>query len=155
LATYSFLDVNAALTDPAGSFLLSEGGVAEEGITITLDSDKGTHVWGADGTPMASLHAAQGGTVQVRLQKTSPKNALLSSLYNQTTASSANFGNTTITIRNPMRGDAILCVQCFIKKLPDNINARDAGMMDWTFSAGIIDEILGDGNPISTTILAG
>ncbi len=155
MATYSFLDVHCAITDPAGSFLMSEGGVAEEGITITLDSDKGTHVWGADGTPMASLHAAQGGTLSARYQKTSPINALLSSLYNQTTASSANFGNSTITVRNPMRGDTIVCTQCFIKKMPENVNARDAGFLDWTFSCGIIDEILGDGNVNSTTIIAG
>lgn len=156
MATYSFLDVAVAITDAAGSFSIgAEAGIAEEGITIALEGDKGTIVWGADGTPMTSLHAAQGGTVSVRLQKTSPDNALLSSLYNQTTNSSANYGNSTITVRNPTRGDTIVCTQCSIKKLPDNVNAKEGGMMDWIFNAGVISEILGDGNPNSTTILAG
>src|ERR1700720_1263253 len=156
MATYSFLDVNVALTDPAGSFSLgSNSGIAEEGVTIAMEGDKTSIVWGADGTPMTSLHAAQGGTISVRLQKTSPTNALLSSLYAQTTSSSANYGNSTITVRNPTRGDTIVCLQCSIKKSPDNVNAKEGGMMDWVFNAGEIHEILGDGNPISSTILAG
>jgi hypothetical protein len=155
MATYSFLDVNAALTDPAGSFSLSEGGIAEEGVTIAMEGDKTTIVWGADGTPMTSLHAAQGGTIAIRLQKTSPVNALLSSLYAQTTNSSANCGNSTITVRNATRGDTIVGVGCSIKKFPDNVNAREGGMNDWIFNAGRISMILGDGNPNSTTILAG
>jgi hypothetical protein len=156
LATYSFLDVNCAITDDAGSFNISPGGgIAEEGVTVALEGDKTSIVWGCDGTPMISLHAAQGGTVSIRLQKTSPTNALLSSLYKQTTNSSANCGNSTMTIRNPTRGDTIVCTSCAIKKLPDNVNAKEGGMLDWVFNAGIIDEILGDGNPNSTTILAG
>jgi hypothetical protein len=156
MATYSFLDVNVAITDPAGSFSISPGGgIAEEGVTIALEGDKTSIVWGCDGTPMTSLHAAQGGTVSVRLQKTSPTNALMSSLYNQTTTSSANCGNSTITVRNPTRGDTIVCVQCSIRKFPDNVNAKDGGMNDWVFNSGIISPILGDGNPSSTTILAG
>jgi hypothetical protein len=156
MATYSFSDVNVAITDPAGSFSISPGGgIAEEGVTIALEGDKTTIVWGCDGTPMTSLHAAQGGTVSIRLQKTSPTNSLMSSLYKQTTNSSANCGNSTITVRNPTRGDTIVCLLCSIKKIPDNVNAREGGMLDWVFNAGVIDETLGDGSPGSTTILAG
>ena len=156
MATYSFLDTNVAITDPAGSFSISPGGgIAEEGITIAMEGPKTNIVWGCDGTPMISLHAAQGGKVSVRLQKTSPTNSLMSSLYKQTTNSSANCGNSTITIRNPTRGDTIVCIFCAIEKLPDNVNAKEGGIMDWVFNAGIIDQTLGDGNPTSTTILAG
>lgn len=156
MPTYSFLDVNVALTDAAGSFNISPGGgIAEEGVTVALEGDKGTVVPGADGTPMTSMHASQVGTVSIRLQKTSATNALLSTLYNATTNSSANYGNSTITIRNPTRGDTIVCTQCSIKKFPDNVNAKEGGFMDWVFNAGVISEILGDGNPNSTTILAG
>jgi hypothetical protein len=156
MATYSFLDVNVAITDPAGSFSISPGGgIAEEGITIAMEGDKTAIVWGCDGTPMTSLHAAQGGIVSIRLQKTSPTNSLMSSLYNQTTNSSANCGNSTITVRNPTRGDTIVCLGCSIRKFPDNVNAKEGGMNDWVFMAGIISPVLGDGKPNSTTILAG
>ena len=156
MATYSFLDVNVAITDPAGSFNISPGGgIAEEGVTVAMEGDKTTVVVGCDGTPMTSLHAAQNGTVSVRLQKTSPTNYLMSTLYAQTTGSSANSGNSTITIRNPTRGDTIVCLGCSIKKFPDNINAREGGMLDWVFNAGIINMILGDGSPNNSTILAG
>jgi hypothetical protein len=155
LATYSFQDVNAALTDDIASFDLgSESGVAEEGITIAMEGDKGTIVWGADGTPMHSLHAAQGGTVSIRLQKTSPINYKLAQFYTQSTASSANYGNATITVRNATRGDSIVCLLCGIKKSPDVVYAKEGGFMDWVFNAGQIAEILGDGNPNNTTILA-
>jgi hypothetical protein len=155
LATYSFLDVNVALTDDLASFdLSSQSGIAEEGITIAMEGDKGTIVWGADGTPMHSLHAAQGGTVSVRFQKTSPINYMLAQFYKQSTDSSANYGNATITIRNATRGDSIVCLLCSIKKSPDVVYAKEAGFMDWVFNAGKIDETLGDGNPNNTTILA-
>ena len=156
MGVYSFLDVNVAITDPAGSFSISPGGgIAEEGITIAMEGDKTSIVYGCDGTPMTSLHAAQGGTVSMRLQKTSPTNSLLSMLYAQTTNSSANCGNSTITVRSPTRGDTIVCLGCSIKKFPDNINAKEGGMMDWVFNVGVISQVLGDGNPNSTTILAG
>jgi hypothetical protein len=154
--TYSFLEVSVAITDPAGSFSMSDdAGVAEEGITIAMEGDKGTITWGADGTPMTSLHAAQGGTISIRYQKTSPVNALLSTLYNATTISSANYGNSTITVRDPARGDTFVCTGCSIKKFPDNVYNKAGGMNDWVFNAGVISPILGDGNPNSTTILAG
>ncbi len=156
MATYSFLDVNVALADDAGSFSLgSEEGVAEEGVSIVMEGDKGTIVWGADGTDMTSLHAAQGGTISIRLQKTSPVNSKLSQLYAQTTNSSATYGNSTITVRNPTRGDTIIGVRCSIKKFPDNVNAKEGGMNDWVFNAGRIVHTLGDGTPTSTTIIKG
>jgi hypothetical protein len=155
MATYSFLNVNVALTDDLASFDLgAEAGVAEEGITVAMEGDKGTLVWGADGTPMHSLHAAQGGTVSLRFQKTSPINYKLAQFYTQSTQSSANYGNATITVSNLTRGDTIVCLLCGIKKLPDNVNSKEGGFMDWVFNAGQISEILGDGAPNNTTILA-
>ena len=155
MATYSFLDVQAAIADDIASFDLgSQSGIAEEGITIAMDGDKGTLTFGADGTPMHSLHAAQGGTVSFRYQKTSPINYKLAQFYTQATTSSANYGNATITIRNPTRGDTITCTMCGMKKLPDNVNAKEGGMMDWVFNAGVIAQVLGDGNPGNQTILS-
>ena len=39
-ATYSFLDVQCAVTGPGGQFSISEGGIAEEGITIEYEGSR-------------------------------------------------------------------------------------------------------------------
>ena len=142
---YSFLDVQCAMTGPGGTFSLSEGGVAEEGITVAMRDAKNTMVIGADGTPMHSLHAGKGGTVTLRLQKTSPINELLMDLYNFQTTSSAFHARNVFTIANPVTGDAITARACAFQKLPDNVNATEAGTMEWVFDAGVIDQILGSG----------
>ena len=58
MATYSFLDVTAAIQGPGGSINLAAGaGSAEEGITIEAMEDKNIMTIGADGAGMHSLVA--------------------------------------------------------------------------------------------------
>lgn len=147
MGTYSFLNIAAAFTGAAGAFSLSEGGVAEEGITVSLTEDKGTMVVGADGNGMHSLHAGKSGTVTIRMLKTNPINKKLMDAYNYETASAANYGGDTITIRDPYRGDSITARQCGFRKIPDLSYAKDGGTLEWSFNAIKIDEILGNGNP--------
>ena len=147
MGVYSFQDVNATLVGPGISVTLSEGGVAEEGITTSMMEDKATMNIGADGDGQHSLHAGNGGTVTLRLQKTNPLNAVLGQGYTAQTSSSALYGQNIIVIRNPVLGDTITCTQCGFRKLPDNVNAKDAGNMEWVFNAIKIIEILGDGTP--------
>lgn len=150
--SYSFLDVQCAITGPGGSFSIgSSAGIAEEGISVELEGDKDTMTIGADGSVMHSLHAARAGTVTVRLLKTSPVNSDLATMYNFQTTTSANNGQNTISVRDPVRGDSITAQSCAFKKLPNNINATVGGLMEWLFNAGQIDEILGDGSPVSGT----
>jgi hypothetical protein len=146
--TYSFQDVQCAFVGPTGSFALgTDGGAAEEGITISMLNDKSTMTTGADGDGMHSLHAAKSGTVTVRLLKTSPVNQKLSLAYIAETAASALFGQDLISLRNSQTGDTITCRQCAFKKLPDNTNSVDGGTMEWVFNAISIDQILGSGSP--------
>jgi hypothetical protein len=145
--TYSFKDVQCAIAGPGGSFTISEGGVADEGITITMENDKGTLVHGADGSWMHSLHASDGGTVTLRLLKTSPMNALLDRMYRFDTTSSANFGLNIISVRNPMTGDSITCQGAAFSKHPDFGAAKEGGTTEWSFKCGRIDTVLGNGAP--------
>ncbi|KAA2237671.1 phage protein [Salinarimonas soli] len=147
MATYSFLDVQAAIVGPGGSFSLSgeEAGVAEEGITITMLEDKNTMQVGAGGGGQHSLHGGRAGTVAVTLLKTSPVNALLSEMYNFQTMSSALHGQNTIVVRNPVRGDEASARLAAFKKLPDNVNQKVAGTNTWMFDAIFIDQRLGAG----------
>jgi len=146
VGAYSFLDVQAAITGPGGSFNLGSGsGAAEEGIKVSMAEDKNTLTVGADGTPMHSLHGGKHGTVTVQLLKTSPTNAKLSTMYNMQTTSAAAHGMNVITISNPISGDSITCVMCAFKKHPDTAYAKEGGNVEWVFDAGIIDTSLGGG----------
>lgn len=143
--TYSFLDVLVTIGTPNGQIPLSGTGIAKEGVTVSYADDKSTVITGADGAWMTSLRAAKNGTVTIRLLKTSPSNYTLSDLYNYETMSSANTGNDMVTISNPVRGDTITCRGVSFRKRPDVIYAEDGAIMEWTFNAGAIDEVLGKG----------
>lgn len=146
MATYSFLDVTAAIIGPGGSFSLGSGtGAAEEGITVEMTEDKNSMVTGADGSVMHSLHAGKSGTVTVRLLKTSPVNAQLSAMYAFQTASSALHGQNVISIRDLARGDVITCQQVAFKRMTPVNYGKDGGTNEWTFDAGQIDTFLGAG----------
>lgn len=146
--TYSFLSIVAAISDPNGTFSIGSGaGASDEGITITMADDKASLVVGADGQGMHSLHAAKNGTVTVRLLKTSPTNALLQDLYSATTSSPADYGGSTIVIRDPNRGDVVTCRGCGFRKFPDIAYGKDGAMQEWVWNAAAIDQVLGTGTP--------
>lgn len=145
---YSFLDVAASIDGPGGSFQLGAGaGADKEGITVAFAQDKNIQGIGADGATMNSLRAAQNGTITVRLQKTSPVNAMLSAMYNTQKQSSALWGQNTIVISDLQRGDLYSCQLCAFKKFPDNAYAEEAGRVEWMFDAGVIEPLLGSGAP--------
>ncbi len=142
---YSFLDVHSSIVGPGGGAILSEGGVAEEGITVAMRDPKNVMTIGADGTPMHSLHASKGGTATVHLQKTSPLNAVLKGMYDFQTTTAAFHGRNVISISNPVSRDEATLQAVAFQKVPDFVNATDAGMMEWVFDVGIVDVTLGTG----------
>jgi Protein of unknown function (DUF3277) len=144
---YSFKDVQCSIVGPGGAFALgSDSGAAEGGISIDMMEDKDTMVIGADGTPMHSLHAGQGGTVTIRLLKISSSNSLLSMMYDFQTAASALWGINTIVITDMSRGDVTTCMQVAFRRQPPNLYAKDGNVVEWAFNAGRIYELLGPGN---------
>jgi hypothetical protein len=146
MATYSFMDVAATIVGPGGSFSLGYGSCnAEEGISIAMVENKNTMTIGADGCVMHSLHAGNGGTVTIRFLKTSGTNQLLAMMYDLQRVSSALWGNNTIVISDPARGDQISCRQCAFQRWPNVNYAKEGGTQEWVFDAGSIDGILGDG----------
>jgi hypothetical protein len=149
--TYSFLDFSCSISGPGGSFSLGNvrSGIDKGGITIMMTEDKDVIDVGADGTAMHSLRASKQGVIIVRLQKTSPVNALLSKMMNYQQTSAANWGQNVITGANPTRGDTFVARECAFRKMPDNLNAVEGGMLEWQFMAGYVDQILGDGSPVA------
>lgn len=145
--TYSFLDVNCSISGPGGSVILSEGGVAGEGITIAFVEDKSSMLIGADGEGMHSLKATKAARITVRLLKNSPLNAALNAMYRfQTTGTGAYHGQNTISLSNPLWGDEHACQQCAFVKHPDNVNAIEGGTNEWLFDSIKTDTVLGDGS---------
>ncbi len=145
--TYSFLDTNAAIVGPGGSFSLGAGaGISEEGITIEPAGDLNTMTMGADGSGMHSLHADKSGHVIVRVLKTSPVNAMLSAMLAYQRTSASNHGQNTITVSNTSQGDIATCQQVAFSKVPTVTYAKDGGMNEWRFDAITIDIGLGAGD---------
>lgn len=144
MGTYSFLDVQASIVGPGGSFQIGSGaGAAEEGITIADAEDRNTMMVGADGQGMHSLHAGKSGNISIRLLKTSPVNAQLEALFNMQSQSSATWGQNVITVSDSARGDFIVCRQAAFVKRPDIVYAKDGNTNEWTFAAIKIDRVLG------------
>lgn len=148
MSTYSFMDINGAISGPGGSINLGMGaGSAEEGITITPVEDKNTMQIGAGGDGQHNLIASTAALVTVNLLKTSPTNALLMAMYNYQTSSSVLHGKNTIVISDLGRGDLVTLQKVAFKRVPDNAYAKEAGMNAWTFDAIRTTQVLGTGTP--------
>jgi hypothetical protein len=148
--TYSFLDVQASIAGPGGSFMLSEGGIADEGITIQTE-ERVTTQYGADGEWMHSLKAAKGGRVIIRVMRTGALNSMLSRLFAYDSTSAANCGQNLISVRDPQRGDWWTVQGAALVKHPDESLGSEGKIVEWQFNAGSIDGEYGTGSP-STTI---
>lgn len=144
--SYSFEDVQVAITGPGGAFSIgSDAGTAEGGISLDMTEDKDTMVIGADGSAMHSLHAGTGGTLTLRLLKVSTVNFLLSTMYNFQALSSANWGQNVIVLNNIATGDNLTCMGCAFRRQPNNLWAKDGNVIEWGFNVGYVYELLGAG----------
>jgi hypothetical protein len=140
---YSFLDTKSSFVGPTGAFSLN-GGNAQEGITVTLNSDNATTVYGADGSYMHSLIAQRGADVSIKLLKNSNTNTLLSASYNLQKTSSLLSGQNIIKIESTL-GDTIILAGVIFKHAPMVAFTQEGQIMEWTFTAGRTEFILAAG----------
>lgn len=141
---YSFRDVHATLTGPGGVVPLgSDAGVSEEGIRYEATEEKDIMKQGADGSIAHSLRGTKSGHITVSFLKTSPTNNLLQTLYNFQIQSSLNWAQNTLVISNIATGDTVTCQGVAFSRLPSNLFAKDAGIIEWEFYAAQIDVQLG------------
>ena len=148
MPSYSFLNVQCGLVGYGGALSLGNGsGVAEEGITVTMAAEKDSMTVGADGGVMHTLSGDKSGTVMIRLLRTSPLNYQLSLMYNVQTVSSALHGTNVITIRDTARGDVITCRDVAFRRQPTITYSKTGAVNEWEFNCGIIDQLLGSGQP--------
>lgn len=148
MGTYSFINVTANLSGPGGSISLGYGsGEAKEGITAEMLEDKDMLTIGADGAAMHSLRANNAARLTVRLLKTAPTNGLLSALYGFQKSSSANWGQNILTVKDVIRGDSCSGILVAFSRQPSITWAEDGNFNEWSFLAGVWNEILGFGTP--------
>lgn len=141
---YSFFDVNASITGPGGSFSLSQGGLSDEGISLTQASDKNTMLIGSAGDGMHSLRASTAVHLTVSLLKTGIGNAQLNALYRHQSQSSAYWGRNVVTITNAVTGDAIILTGVAFVKQTDVGYKTEGGLNVWAFDAIASQQVLGD-----------
>lgn len=100
-------------------------------------------VTGADGSVMHSLHAETSGRCIVRLQKTSPTNALLSAMYDLQTSSASLHGQNVIVCQHKASGDITTATQCAFKRRPNNAYSKEANIIEWEWDVGQLNTIFG------------
>lgn len=144
MATYSFMDVQATITGPGGSFALGYGqATAEEGISVQRAGDKNTMLIGSDGEGMHSLHADKSGQITLRYLKTAPINQKLMALSVEQAVGSNLWGQNVITVTQKASGDVTTGRQCAFKKIPDLNYRKDGDIVEWVFDVIKIDSMLG------------
>jgi hypothetical protein len=143
---YSFQDVLATLAGPGGVISLGAGSAnAKEGISVSFLDDKNNLLMGADGNGVHSLRASNAARITVRLLKTSPVNAALSTMYNLQKSSSLFWGQNILTVTNPITGDDYPCSDVAFQKFTDLTWAEDANINEWPFVAISAHPALGVG----------
>lgn len=149
MAAYSFINISATLSGPGYSINLGYGsGNSEGGITIEPVQDSNTMVIGIDGSGMHILSANTASTFTVSLLKTAPTNAELQRAYNSQINSTLLYGQSTLVLRDVVRGDYIELGQVAFKRRPSNgYSENNNNFQEWMFDAITTTQILGVGTP--------
>lgn len=144
MKTYSFLDTQCSMVGPGGVISLGAGSASsKEGISIEPAQDVNAMTMGSDGQGFHNLHADKSGRIMVRLLKTSPVNGQLSAMFSLQRASSAAWGQNTISLTNNTMGDAVTCQNVAFGRVPTLTYAEDGAFNEWRFDAISIDMGLG------------
>lgn len=144
---YSFVDCTCTIASFTGVLTLSEGGVAEEGITITPVETKNIMQTGADGSVIHNLIMHDPFTIEIRFFKTNPVNHDLNVMYNTQKASAATWGQNIIVINDAARGDVLTFNGCAFQNPPVLNFAKQAGIQSWIFDCANGVVVLGEGAP--------
>lgn len=141
---YSFLGISFAFTGPGGSFTVSNAGIGDGGIRISMAGDKNRMSIGAAGDGMHSLIASKAGRLTVSLLKTANGNAILNQIYRFQSASASRWGQNLMTLTDVVRGDLIIASSCAFVRQTDLVYAPEGNMNEWAFDSTDIDETLGN-----------
>lgn len=147
MSSYSFRDVVCRMVTPGGTIGLgmSEGttvGVAEEGITFERAEDRNTIMVGINGEALNLVHAADHGTVRIRLLKTSLANGRLMDAYKAQKKAGSDWSRNNISLRDMTRGDKVVATEVAFAGEPSLTFGKVGTISEWLFHAGHIEETL-------------
>lgn len=108
----------------------------------------------ADGTQMAvSLDPDFSGEISIKLQWSSPSNAILMAMYKAQRLAARGAGVLvahTVRVMDAQRRDLDTLSPCVIKKAPDRTRGGKAAPLVWTFVGAQLDSEQGPGIPVLT-----
>jgi hypothetical protein len=141
LDTYSFSDYTAVIAHKAvGQKVLTGTGVGS--LNVTMAQDVTAHDVAADGNVMISKIKAGNGTLVFSIQHTSDANNWFQKWYNYlTTANSAEWAQTTVTLRNNITGKLeVTATGVSPQKRADKNMQAQGQQVTWNLMAKHIDQ---------------
>ena len=140
-STYSFGDVTATLNF-AGIIPYSITGEGTGSIDITMATEKTSHDIAADGSVMVSKILGDNGSVAISLQQTSTAHKMLLLWYNYLkAASSSEWANNSMVIRNNVYGETIVCTGVSPQNKPGISFQAQGQKVTWTLMAADIQHL--------------
>jgi hypothetical protein len=143
--TYSFRDLSGVLVNPvlAAVIPIVGGNIGNGNLTVSMATERTTHLTGNDGVVMPSYKAGDSGHITIEMQQTSSLHHALLALFNslKTSADSgdvSNWASTTISLRTTLDGSGHLCTGVSFQKVPDKPYAADGQNVTWTLMAASI-----------------
>lgn len=135
-SAYSMINVSATLDrrDVKG---LWDG---DDAIVVTMNSDVGEILVGADGSSIFSISADQSAEISIKLQHTSPTHKFLSQKLKQTRNRGANVNPFSFSIKDRVSGEGGTGDKCYIMTAPEDSKGKNATVREWVI-------VTGDWNP--------
>lgn len=139
--SYTLAHVNASYSPYGGAAFDLKQGLAEDGITITMDEDFGERSNGADGSTLWSEYMGSSGTIDVVVMANSPVYAYFVTLQAAQRASGTK-GRDTLSIVNRDFNESITASKCAIQRISgEKTDKRGNATRTITISAGSITRV--------------
>ena len=140
-ATYSF-DAVTATINFAGIIPMTVTGEGTGSIDTTMAGEKTVHDVAADGTIMVSKVLGNNGMIALNIQQTSSTHKSLLLWYNYLlAASSSEWANNSITIRNNVIGETIVATGVSPQKMPDKPYQAQGQHVTWNLMCAEITQL--------------
>lgn len=124
---YSFLNVSATVDGQIVQGLW-EG---DDAIIVTMASDAGTGLVGADGSGIFSISASRAATISIKVQHTSPTHRLLTEKHKRQQALGGRSSAFTFSFIDSVSGEGGVASQCFVQTAPADSKGVNAVVREW------------------------
>lgn len=124
---YSFLNVSATVDGQIVQGLW-EG---DDAIIVTMSSDAGTGLVGADGSGIFSVSASRAATISIKVQHTSPTHRLLTEKFKRQQALGGRSSAFTFSFIDSVSGEGGTADRCYVVTAPADSKGVNATVREW------------------------